>query len=75
MPGALSLCHQRRPQARDISVPATLTISLASEEVDLTVVLLPLFVFRADALDIGILLSCLPLHHAQKREVKEDDEI
>jgi hypothetical protein len=43
-------------------------ISVASEEVDLTVILLlPLVVFRAGVLDAGLLLPRLPLHHAKAR--------
>jgi hypothetical protein len=48
---------------------------MASEVVELTVVLfLPLVVFGAGALDASILLPCLPLHHAEA-QVKEEDEI
>jgi hypothetical protein len=63
-------------QARDAAVPTApaialacaevgVVISVASEEVDLAVVLLlPLVIFRADSLDTG-LLPRLPLHHAK----------
>jgi hypothetical protein len=42
---------------------------VASEEVDLAVIvlLLSLFIFRAGTLDTGILLLRLPLHHAEAR--------
>jgi hypothetical protein len=43
-------------------------ISVASKEVDLTIILLlPLVVFRAGALDAGLLLPRLPLHQAKAR--------
>jgi hypothetical protein len=45
-----------------------IVISMAFEEVNLTVVLLlPLVVFRAGVLDAGLLLPQLPLHHAKAR--------
>jgi hypothetical protein len=50
-------------------------ISVAPEEVDLTVVLLlPLVVFWAGTLDANILLLCLP-YTTLKCEVKEENEI
>jgi hypothetical protein len=67
--------HQRRPRL-DAAVTAALIISLDCEEhvrivsvasVELVVVLLPLFIFRADALHAVILLPRLSLHHAEAR--------
>jgi hypothetical protein len=67
-----------------------LLTSVALEEVNFTVILLPLVIFRAGTLDAVLLLPCLPLHHTEappassyhaspyttlKREVKEEDEI